>query len=206
MNLFNKLTRAQEYLIAGLGFERIIAPQQIESIIAGVEETYLVTLVGEDMYQDMVSKRNTADSNYAPDDNLPASVVKMFPNDTNYEDFWLFGGYAFLVSALSEQFISQKSVTPSTNGVQQANTEFSKPADKNVTGSVLSTLSAATNALRNKCARYLCKNKALYPKLDTKLCNDTCGCNGNSNNSNPIDAGGNALPATSSNGITFVIF
>ena len=53
MNLFNKLTRAQEYLIAGLGFERIIAPQQIESIIAGVEETYLVTLVGEDMYQDV---------------------------------------------------------------------------------------------------------------------------------------------------------
>jgi hypothetical protein len=204
MNLFNQLTRAQEYELSGLGFEKIIAPQQLQDIIMGVEEGYLVTLVGEEMYQEMISKRNPTDANYAPDDGLLASVVKMFPNDTNYENFWTYSCFAFLRSALNEQFLAQKTVTPSTVGVQQANTEFSKPADKNSVGSVMSAMSSSTNMLRNKSIRYLCKNRDLFPKLDLTICNNSCGCS--SNNSNPTDAGGKAIPPQASTGITFHIF
>lgn len=178
MQLPNQLFDPNELAAARLGYfksgdyNQSISPAEIAASIAPAELNYLKPVLGEAMYEDMVTNRITG--NYVPETgSLAYPKVDMFPvgytayNELFNKHIWRFFGVA-LSWRLQTMLTAQLSNEGTRSAEDTAVFEIRK-ARANLYNSDL-------NTYRDEMVRYLCKNKADFPLWAGQYFEQNCGC------------------------------
>ncbi len=151
--------------------------------IMPAELRYIPDLLGQEMYDDMISKQNASVSNYNPD---AGALVNKFPADVNYETLWTKYLLLFVGSIVYNQALPYISAQVTTKGVLFKDLEHAENAG--VQGAkYLQTESQKTiDDLQRIIHKWLCDNKVDYPLFEDKDCpccddceegcTDTCNC------------------------------
>lgn len=177
-----KLMRANEFgktgwggIGSGTGYqEQYNFDQNInDPAIQIVESRALIVLVGQEMYDEMISVRNALDADYTNGN----AIVKMFPNNANYEAFWQDFGLSFCYFAMLSHIMEYSGLSYTNSGAIMLEGDGYKPADLKVQNELKNTNDKNFNQLKEQAEKYLCKNKALYPKLRADICGKTACCN-----------------------------
>lgn len=148
--------------------------------ILPAELRYLPKLLGQDLYDDMISKQNASVSNY--NINVGA-IVQKFPTEAAYETLWTKYLLLFVGSIVFNQSLPYINTQVGSQGVFFNDSEFA--ANAGIQGvKYLQTENQKTiDDLEGIIKDYLCDNKADFTLFDDKDCpccddcNDGCGDN-----------------------------
>jgi len=139
--------------------------------IQTAEIRFLLPLLGEELFNDMLAERNNVPSSYPSG----GPNVAKFPTKASYEELWKrylwnYTGQAVLLEATP--FIHYK-VTQA--GVQKDQTEYSKHGGKEGLGAITDRLQQRLDALEEQIKKYICENRDGFPLYDFDE-NCDCGC------------------------------
>lgn len=160
-------------------FEQNITPVNIQT----AETLHLHEIVGKEMYADMIVVRNSQNADYT-DTN---AIVKMFPNDTAYEDFWQKYGLGLCYHAMLIQIAKYEMVLTTNSGAVELMGQGYKRVDIPAQTKRQADLDNDMNTLRKAAEKYLCENKANFPKLRADICGLT-NCCASTTTSQPINS------------------
>ncbi len=161
--------------------QNLIAPY-----IALAEEANTVRLLGQELYEDMISEQNPNASNYNPD---AGALVQKFPTNAAYEALWvkfLLRYEGLIVYNYALPFIGLQT-TP--QGVLLKNTEYAENAGLEGIKFLQDTIQKPIDDLEPRIKDYLCENKGDFPLFNAaKYCpecltfdsdsplHEGCGC------------------------------
>jgi len=139
------------------------------------EERFVIDLLGEDLYLDMVSKQNAAVSNYNPD---IGAIVPKFPTEAAYETLWTKYLLRYISYATYHEILPFITIQTSSKGIFANGSEFADNAGIAGAKYLQDAMMKRIDDLRPKIEKYLCDNKADYPLFDDAdcPCDDCDGC------------------------------
>jgi hypothetical protein len=137
-----------------------------------VEAAFLRKLVGDAMYEDMIAVRNSLDSDYRK----PSAIVPMFPNNANYEAFWVAFGLSLVTFAMFSQKMAYNLAQSTNLGDVEFNGQGFETADKTNQSGRKNAAKTDTLSLLRIAEDYLCKNKANFPLLRADICGEISCC------------------------------
>jgi hypothetical protein len=152
----------------------LIAPH-----ILTAEERFLIPILGQALYDDMVAEQNAAVSNYNPD---AGALVDKFiaPAPVAYETLWTKYLLRYLGYVVYYQSLPFIGVQVSSKGVFYNDSEFASNGGEKSIKFLQDTMLQNIDNLRELIKTYLCDNKGSYPLFDAKDCpcssSDDCGC------------------------------
>ena len=156
----------------------IIAPH-----IASTEERFLIPLLGDALYNDMVLQQNTAVSNYNPD---AGPLVDKFipPAPVPYETLWERYLLRYTAYCVYYEVLPYVTFQVASKGIFVNDSEFAQNGGASAFKIMQDTTMQKIDNLKEIILTYLCKNKADYPLFDYKTkcpCDecDDCGCGAN---------------------------
>lgn len=152
-------------------FDQTLLSPHIES----TEERFVIDLLGEDLYLDMVTEQNAAISNYNP--NVGALVNKFLIN-TFYETLWTKYLLRYIAYAVYHEALPFITLQTGSKGIFAQGNEFGDNAGISGSKYLQDAMMKRIDDLRPKIEKYLCDNKADYPLFDDAdcPCDDCDGC------------------------------
>jgi len=146
--------------------------------IIDAEREYFEPIVGAAMWQDMISKRGTANCNYNP---AIGAIVEAFPDDANYEELWQLYAFEFISMAVYWFALPYIQTQMHSGGAVNINDQFHRSASveqidrlQNQTGDTLSKRAYAIT-------QWICDQRENYPLFVNSSCDAGCGTSQNQN-------------------------
>lgn len=144
---------------------QLIAPH-----ISAAERAWVLKLLGEAMFLDMVAQQNAAVSNYNPQ---LGPIVQKFPTASNYEALWVreLGGLLELEAcAVLFEALPFISAQIGSNGIFLPGGINNTPASDSEVRSLQDRLNRRAQVLQESIQGFLEKNAADYPLYPAKKC------------------------------------
>lgn len=143
--------------------------------LADAEERWLVPMLCRELYEDMITQRNTNNANYNPDF---GPIVAMFPTNAAYEALWIKYLYRYTAQAVVVEALPFIYAQIGSNGVFMPTMTNNQPASMRDVQFLRTEMTNRLDATRELIESYLCENKqdfTLYPQSRCK-CKTGCTC------------------------------
>jgi hypothetical protein len=149
---------------------------QISPHIQDAEERFVVGVLGNDLYDDMVLNQNPLVSNYNPD---AGAIVQKFPLFPFYEALWIKYLMRYVANSVYYESLPFITMQVSSKGIYTNNSEFAQNSGVQGAKFMQDTILQRIDSQKELIIDYLCKNKADFTLFDSaKKCpcnNDECG-------------------------------
>lgn len=147
---------------------------KLSSVVHLAEDRFLKTIVCAAFYTDLVSQKNTTDSNYNPD---LGPIVEAYPSNADYEFLWTEFLLSYLSRAVYYLALPEIVLQTGSNGLFLNNTEFSSNSGLDGLKFMQDTQLQNLERRRPFIIDYLCKNKDTYPLFcEEDICNCCSDC------------------------------
>lgn len=140
--------------------------QKVSANITVAELRWLVVLLGQDLYDDMIAEAYAGDSN-------PPTLPK-FPNSVPYETLWNLYLWEFTARAVMLESFPTIGVHIGVNGLFLANTETSDNAGIGGLKYLSDNFTSQLETLKAAIEKYLCANIADFPLYPADRCECEC--------------------------------
>lgn len=151
---------------------------QIAPHILSAEERFLLPILGEDLYNDLVLNQNAAESNYNPS---VGAIVLKFPTDPVYEALWTKYLMRYTAYSVYYEVLPYLTIQVSSKGIYQNDSEFAQNAGISGVRFLQDNTMQKIDNLKILLESYLCENKTDLPLFNAKNCPcdddcDACFC------------------------------
>lgn len=152
-------------------------PILVAPYIKIAELNWLVPVLCDDFYKDLIKEKDSIVSNYNPYIDTTCPIVKAFPNNADYETLWVDYLLPYLSFAAILQSFPTIGIQIASSGVFQVNTQYAQASELDKMKYIEQHIRTSLETLKGGLIKYLCENKTKYPLFCSEChCKCDCGC------------------------------
>jgi len=175
MSTVTTLIKAAEVVnqgaVQGAPIDSRFDPIQLAPQLHIAEESFLLPVVGQEFYDNLIANRTAGICNY---NSSNGALQNCFPSDPELEKLWTQHLYAYLSRAVVYESLPYIQLKIKSQGVLELNGHFSQNAGVKGVDYTMQHMRGQLDSERARLVKFLCANKDDYPLWESSEHCDGC--------------------------------